>query len=208
MWHVNHWQKDWQNDKKYWLSILFQISKQVFVSTVENNLYKLYIGEKCIKRGFQFHKKYLQNNAVQEKSGKKNPEKHIFFDKTGYRTTLGVPILINYSIFFNVRISQIETAYFGIWRHQNFDSVRDLWDLQGPHWVQKRGSPRGKIRKNCLHVPIDLLLIFHRKLACYSKCLGSPNLYVNSYWPIPSTGVENYELDINLTCVEKLNVLT
>ena len=84
-----------------WLSILFQISRQVFVSTVENNLYKLYIGEKCIKRGFQFHKKYLQNNAVQEKSGKnKIPEKHIFFDKTGYRTTLGVPILINYSIFF------------------------------------------------------------------------------------------------------------
>ena len=104
-----------------WLSILFQISRQVFVSTVENNLYKLYIGEKCIKRGFQFHKKYLQNNAVQEKSGKnKIPEKHIFFDKTGYRTTLGVPILINYSIFF----STLELAKFWFCKGPPFEISR------------------------------------------------------------------------------------
>ena len=53
---------------------------------------------KVYSKGFRFHKKYLQNNAVHENASTiKISGKHIFFVKTGYFTSLGVPILINCS---------------------------------------------------------------------------------------------------------------
>ena len=84
-------------DSAFYFKFQNKFSCQLLKITYTNYI----LAKSVLKGAFNSIKKYLQNNAVQEKSGKnKIPEKHLFFDKTGYRTTLGVPILINYSIFF------------------------------------------------------------------------------------------------------------
>ena len=94
------------------------------------------------------------------------------FPKTGYCTSLGVPILINYSIFFNVRMSQIhEKSLIAIWRHQHFDSVRvPLWDLQGH--LEKFAIFFACSYRPSAHFLLKIGLLFKMS-----------RLYVNSYWP-------------------------
>ena len=80
----------------------------IYMSTVENNLYKLYIYEKYDKRAFNSIKNNNKNTRSKKmRAQSKFRENLTFFPKKGYCTNLGAPILINYTIFFNVRIRQI-----------------------------------------------------------------------------------------------------
>ena len=65
-----------------------QISKRFFASTVENNLYKVYVSEKYIKRAFDYTKNNYRIMWSENAGTIKIPGKHLIYDKTGYCTRL------------------------------------------------------------------------------------------------------------------------